>query len=216
MNAREKRYRRWFFVLSMLLIVIIAVVASAGPDTVRRVVLFAGDTDSTTQVSKWIDCKDAYRIYVRTFSTHAGFGNNADTTKVDSLATVLVVFTDSLTVSGGTVAGLDTVQLAGVSAVDSVKAIAMMGMPQNKQLRGAGNGWGIWSKIYPTTINGAVLAASNTPADEIITPRYVRLRETPVRRSTGATVSATVPNRTNGLRGFRQELYIWKKNFGTQ
>lgn len=213
MSTREQRYRRGFFVTLLL---VIATVAFGGSDTVQKYVLFSGDTDSTTQVSRWINIKGAYRIYIRTYSTHLGFGSNADTTKVDSLATVVVAFTDSIALSGGAIGAPDTTQLAGVSAVDSsAKCIAMMGMPQNKQLRAGGNGWGLWSKIYPTTINGAVLAASNTPADEIISPSYMRLRETPVRRSTGATVSATVPNRTNGLRGFRQEAYVWKRGFAS-
>ena len=195
-------------VTAVLTLLVIAAVSTAGNDDIRRYVLFAGDTDSTVQSSRWIDIVGAQRVYIRTFSTHAGFGANADSTKSDSIATFKILLTDSANVYNHLAAGADSVQLSGVSVVDSVKQIALMGGPVNKQLRGAGNGWGLWCKVYPTGANGNVALSP----DEVIGVDYMRVQVTPLRRATAATGLATVPNRVNGLRGLRMYAEIYKRN----
>ena len=197
--------RAWKLVTVFL--IALACVASAGNQQIRRFVLFAGNTDSTTQVSPWIHIKGADRVLLRAFSTHAAFGG-ADSTTSDSIATFVVIFTDSTTVYGGNTAGADSIQISGVSGADSTKQVALMGGPVNKALRGPVNGWGVWSKIYATGANGNVSMSNG----DIIGPDVMRVLATPLRRSTGATVSATVPNRVNGLKGFRMYAYVYGAN----
>ena len=124
-----------------------------------------------------------------------------------------MIFSDSATyvstVTGGTV-GADSTQLTGVGAIDSTtKLIAIEAAPVNKALRGPVNGWGNWCRVYPVGLNASVAIGS---VHDVIMPEFMRVLVTPLRRSTGATVSATVPNRTNGLKGFRLEAYIYRKN----
>ena len=47
-----------------------------------------------------------------------------------------------------------------------------------------------------------------TDGVDVIMPEYARVKITPLRRSTQATVLATAPNRVNGLRGFRLEALV--------
>src|SRR5882762_9108114 len=93
--------------IALAVMLLLASLCGAGSINVQRFVLFSGDTDSTTQVSPWIHVKNADRILLRAFSTHAGFGANADSTKSDSIATFVLIFTDSSTVYGGLTAGAD-------------------------------------------------------------------------------------------------------------
>lgn len=183
-----------------------AIVCAAGNLEVKRFVLFAGAIDSTANRSRWIDVKRSERVYIRAFSTHATFGG-ADSTTVDSIATFAVLFSDSTTVWSGATAGLDSVQLSGNTVPDSTKLVAVVGGLVNKALRGPGNGWGVWCQIIPTGSNG-----NTVPLDgQLIMTEAMRVVVTPVRRSTGATVSATVPNRTNGIPGFRLEAYVVRR-----
>jgi hypothetical protein len=176
---------------------------SASPD-IRPFLMIAGDTDSTEQVTRWIPIKGAARIVLRSWTQHIGFGANADTTKVDSIAGMRLLFSDSIccNVPGPererVLSAADSFVVVPATGDTTTKGMAAAEWPINKVLRGAATGSGILTYVYPVQ-PFTLLAAP----DQYCGPGYMRVRFTPLRRSTGATVSATVPNRTNGLRGFK-------------
>lgn len=210
--------RQWIAGLAVLtlaisLVTLIASDVPAGNQEMRKYLMIAGDLDSTEQVTRWIPVRGASRVILRSWSTHLGFGSNADTTKVDSIAGWKTLFSDSICCfvtgpEGGTIASAqDSIVNAAAAADTSSYGIGIYELPVNRILRGAANGSGLLTFVAPIQ-PGSLLAAHNGT----IGKEMLRIRFTPVRRSTGATVSATVPNRTNGLRGFKMLAYVLYEN----
>lgn len=203
--------RQWTAALVMLVLAGLAGTdaAMSGNQEMKKYLMIAGDTDSTEQATRWIPIRGAARVILRTWSTHAGFGSNADSTKVDSIAGWRVLFSDSICCyvtgpEGGTIASAaDSIVNAAAAADTANYGIGIYELPVNKPLRGAVNGSGIMTFVAPIQ-PGSLLA----PGGLVLGKDFMRIRFTPRRRSTGATSEATVPNRTNGLRGIRMIAYV--------
>lgn len=219
----------WRPLAALALVALFATTVSGGPEVVRRAVLFAGgDTDSTEQASRWIEVGNARRVVIRTWTTHAGFGANADSLKADSLTTFDVLFSDSVSFQGSD--SLGTLVTARstiartlgthsepfpvcadsivVSAADSARVGVVVGSrPINKQLRGAANGSGIITIIGPV-VPGAATADPNG----VLGKKYMRIRATPLRRHTLTMWASTSGGRVDGLRGLKMEAYIYYGN----
>jgi len=173
-----------------------------------------GNTDSTEQVSNWVPVRYAKRVYIRTWSTHAGFSVVADSMFSDSLTSFIVQFSDSII---GRTAGqfgnliasaADSIIVPMTIVGDTTKTMtAVYPLPINKPLRGATNGSGLVTVVFPTR-PGSV--ASTTPIDEggIIIKGFMRVRALPLRRNTAATSEATVTRRVTGLKGFKMTATV--------
>lgn len=208
----------------MILAMLVAATAFAqsnrAPDNYRTFKMFAGaDTDSNVQVSPWIPVFGARRIILRTYTSHIGFGANADSTKSDSLESFTVQFSDSV---GGLLVGPDGPYSIGADSIvvpitavgdSTFKGITVNAYPINKILRAPANGSGIYTYIIPWV-------QSQTKAGEpqgFIGARLMRVRATPLRRHTAGTsqcgaAGCCAPgcgNRVNGLRRLTQYADVY-------
>jgi len=179
--------------------------------------MFAGDCDSTQQLTAWIPIKNATRVRIRTWSTHLVGGANADTSKVDSMASFIVQFSDSICCyvtgpSGNTIASAqDSVQLTEATiGADTVRTmLGIQGAPINKALRGAVNGSGLITNIFPVLPGTAGLIADQ---EGVIGKQLMRVLFTPKRRNTSAGSGSTQGLRTNGLRGVKMVATVQYSN----
>jgi hypothetical protein len=200
------RLRQWVCgsVLAVVTLAVFAMTVMSGSQSVYDYVMFAGDTDSTEQQTRWIQIDGASRVILRSWSTHLGFGANADTAKVDTIAGWRVLFSDSICcmVTGPEgyliPSAADSIVNAAAIADTSKYGIGVYELPVNKVLQSATNGSGIMTFVEPIQ-SGSLLA---TPSGTL-SKKWMRVRFTPVRRATQATWSATVQNRANGLRRFK-------------
>jgi hypothetical protein len=206
---------------------------AGGAAIARDIVLFGGsNTDSTEQLSAWVSVRGAKRIYIRTWSTHSAFtftatdtasggtqivsGNkDADSTFSDTLTAFVIQFSDSIccqvTGPGGRTisSAADSIVIPVTIVGDTTKAMAAVyPLPVNKQLRGAANGSGLISVVFPTR-PGSV--ASTTPVDEggMIPKGFMRVRCTPLRRNTVSGGNSTAGKRVVGLKGFRMVATVY-------
>jgi hypothetical protein len=188
----------------------------AGSLSTQQYLLFAGDTDSTEQITDWIPIKNAQRVKIRTWSTHLVGGANADTAKVDSIVSFIVQFSDSIccyvTGKGGNTqaSAQDSFALADAdfTADTATVGIGLQAAPISKALRGAVNGSGIITTIYP--IQGGTATAADP--DGFMPKALMRIRFTPKRRNTSAGSQSTQGLRTNGLRGMKMVATVYYAN----
>jgi hypothetical protein len=191
----------------------------AGSMSTQDFLMFAGDCDSTTQLTAWIPVKNATRVRIRTWSTHLAAGVNADTTKVDSIVSFVVQFSDSISAyvtgpSGNTIAvGADSIALTDGDAVgDTAKVmIAVEAAPISKELRAPSNGSGLVTLIYPVA-PGAFTTVMNADPDGVIGKALMRVRFTPKRRNTVSGQVMTQGKRTDGLRGIKMVATVIYSN----
>ena len=207
------KLRQWVAgsALAVLALGLFAMTVIGGSQSVYDYLMIAGDTDSTEQQTRWIQVDGASRVILRSWSTNLGFGANADTTKVDTIAGWRVLFSDSICcmVTGPEgyliPSAADSIVNAAATADTSKYGIGVFQLPVNKVLRAPTNGTGITTFVEPIQ-SGSVLASPGGT----ISKKWMRVRFTPLRRATAATGLATVPNRTNGLRGFKMTArVIW-------
>lgn len=185
--------------------------AHAGGRVIREYVLFGGsNTDSTEQASAWIPVFGASKIYIRTWSGKAAWSatTDADSTFSDSITTFKAVFTDSTPVNYR--AAAETLLVNSIFPDTSGALVIFGNRPINKELRGPSNGSGIIAMIVPTL---APAAANTADVSGIIAKHYMRIRVTPLRRSTQGGTSSTTGKRVNGLRLFRMRAYVVYDNF---
>jgi hypothetical protein len=191
----------------------------AGSLSTQQYLLFAGDTDSTEQLTDWIPVKNAQRIKIRTWSTHLGGGINADTTKVDSLRSFIVQFSDSICCyvtgkSGNTIASAqDSIALTDGDFTSDTSKVGMgvQAAPIMKQLRGASNGSGIWTTVYPVQ-PGTFTTLANADPDGVVSQSLMRVRFTSTRRNTAGGALSTAGKRANGLRGIKMVATVYFAN----
>lgn len=205
--------------------------------TVRDFVLFDGRArDSTEHASPWIPIKNAMRIVIRTWSTHAAFtgvgSGDPDSTTSDSIATFRVLFSDSVLFmasdSLGTIVTArstiprtvgvhgepfpmcaDSIMYSGASYNDSLVTHSIgRSFPVNQVLRAPVTGSGRLGAIF-NVIPGGVSACG----DCTMIKNYMRVRIVPLRRHiwpTGAnTCDGAFCNRVNGLKGLRMVATVY-------
>jgi hypothetical protein len=203
--------------------------------TVYRYVLFNGTAlDSTEHATPWFPVRDAHRIMIRTWSTHAaetgGGAGDPDSTTTDSIATWKTDFSDSASLyvrdSAGTIVTFsnlipktsvhsepfpwcaDSIEFSGVTYNDSIFAMTQgRNFPVNVQLRAPVSGSGRLSSVF-NNVPGSMSVCGDCTLDK----KYMRFKITPVRRMTSGTAAAQGPgfgNRVNGLKGLRMEAYVY-------
>lgn len=190
-----------------------------GSLSTQSFLMFAGDTDSTEQLTDWIPVKNATMVKIRTWSTHLVGGANADTSKVDSVVSFVVQFSDSICCyvtgkSGNTIASAqDSFALADADFTSDTATvgIGVQAAPISKALRGAVNGSGIITTIYPVQ-PGTFTSLANADVEGYISKSLMRVRFTPKRRNTSAGSGSTQGLRTNGLRGIKMVATVIYSN----
>ena len=215
---------------------------SSGAGNVKDFVLFNGSTiDSLRKSSKWIPVKNASRIVIRTWTTHAAFtgpgAGDVDSTTSDSITVWETLLSDSVSFIardslGTVVTSRSTVPTTSVHGepypicVDSImftngvrdtsKAfLTIQSIPINKAL-GVAVGGGRLSYIHNITPGTNSLSTDQVGGimcgDCTLTKNYMKVTVTPLRRSTSQTVLATVPSRVNGLKGLRMVATVYYRN----
>lgn len=203
----------------------------SAPYRVQKFMLWNGGTFDSTTKTKWLPVLHANHIVIRTWSTHAAYVANsdaeADSSLTDSLSTWVTMFSDSVSFMAADSAGTivtasslipgtsdkgdpypvcaDSISLTGAASDTTAAWVAVSHVAVNQPLRGAANGSGILTRVFsvtPITVQGIY-------GDGEIGKRFMGIKVTPVRRSTSATVLATVPHRTNGLKGFKMEATVY-------
>ena len=195
-----------------VLLTFFAHVAGAGNLDIRRKMLFNGDAatgtasiDTTEHASPWIDVRGASRILLRSWSAKAAFhvSTDADSLYTDTITVFRIAFSDSMASTNPLVAG-DSVIYTSAAYDTNIAQVNIGAPPVNQQLRGPGNGSGIYSWVMPTTPN-----AITVDVNGFIPKQYMRVYYTPLARNTAATGLATAPNRANrGLKFFRMEALV--------
>jgi hypothetical protein len=208
--------------------------AHAQYEDVKTFVLFSGSIDSTRNSSRWFPIRDAHRVVIRVSTTHAAFtgpgSGDVDSTTVDSIATWETLFSDSVSFmavdSAGTVvtARSTTPRTVGVHGepypicadsiaftsgfFDTLTLLTADAVPMNVPLRAPVSGSGRLTHVW----NLAPNATSGAPCGDCSFGKtYMKVAITPVRRSTSQTVLATVPHRTNGLKGLKMVAYVYSR-----
>jgi hypothetical protein len=223
--------RRIVALLVLLVVVVFCVLpARSAPYHVKKFILWNGTTFDSTAKTKWLNVLHANHIVIRSWSTHAAYVANtdaeADSTFSDSIGTWVTLFSDSLSFmardSAGTVVTAsnlipttsahgdpypicaDSVSMTGASLDTTAAWVGVSHPALNLALRAPANGSGILTRVYSIAPAGV-----SVYGDGEIGKKYMGIKITPVRRATAATVSATVPARVNGLKGFRMEATIY-------
>ncbi len=167
----------------------------------------------------------------------ANTDGEADSAYTDSIAAITVLFSDSVSFMARDSAGtrvtsssqiprttahgepypicVDTTGFTITAAAggnygggaDTLSAlVAAWHLPLFTPLRSPANGAGITTLLYPTVPAGAF---STIYGDGEIHKKYAKIVIRPVKRATAATVTATVPNKTIGLKGFKMEATMY-------
>jgi hypothetical protein len=204
--------------LASLLMLVLAVPVQADLKMYTYTLFGGSNTDSLEQSSAWIPVRGAKRVYIRTWSTHAAFhvSTDADSAFSDSITTFTVLLSDSISdqvvgFNGRNIAvAADSILLPVTIAGDTARAMAGVSpLPINKVLRAPANGSGLITVVFPTRPGPGT--AGQIDEEGVLAKQHLRVKVTPLRRSTAATVLATSPNRVNGLKGLRMEAVVIKE-----
>lgn len=197
--------KRWLVVCGLLTLV--AGVADAGNRHIQTFRLFAGNVDSTVQISPWIPIRGAQRVILRTWSAKAAFhaSTDADSAFSDTITVFSVGFTDSISNTNPIIAGDSVVVTSTVltNADTTSKMVAVSHPPIQELLRGPSNGSGILTFVYPT-----IPGSTTTDAAGVFGTQYMRVYITPLRRFTVTGSQSTEGKRVNGLKGLRMYAYV--------
>ncbi len=220
-------------VLLAALALFAATMAHAGNGFVQQHVLFNGsNTDSTEQISDWIPLTQSgafaneviIRLWTSKPNSWAAGQSAADSLFADSITTFRMYFSDSVCCSvtgraGQTIkSAADSVLFDPLTAVpgsggytDTTLMLAARPIPVNKELRAAASGSGRYTILMAMSENGLAGSVIAQPSG-IIAKRYMRLRVTPLRRSTVKGLTITAGERVTGLKGLKAIAYVWYEN----
>ena len=209
-------------IAALVCLALAAVVGTAGSGNweLRRVVLFGGGdkADSTERASRWIGIRGASRVYIRTWT----IGAAADTDFCDSVSTWKTLLSDSVcaNVTGedgfSTGSACDSVVITN-NNVDSTKMVAVYGVPTvqaAKTIRASASGSGLITVVYPIAAGHGTspAAAQVAGSTDVFATQWLRIRVTPITRSTTAGFNSTAGLRTRGFHGLRMEALIYYPN----
>jgi hypothetical protein len=193
--------------------------AGSGERVIKEFTLFGGsNVDSTEQASNWIPIWGASRVVIKTWTTMTAFDKaGADSLFADSLAGFKVLLSDSLigVNADNFPVCADSVVLPVTVVGDTARFMAgAVPMPINKVLRAPANGSGLITVVFPTRPGGTAEPGRIGEDNALMMKRYMRIRCTPLRRSTALTSEQSTCNgiasgcRVNGLKGFRMKAYV--------